>query len=222
MSSAGPLINLEQTFKDLERLISSDSLAASPAQLRHMLQLLDDVTFIPALKALLERLRGQPQAFDIPNAVRGMARRAEELQGRREFTRTALTTAGAGGGTALVVGGTLACLNPAIGLIAPIAAAGGAWMGLEGYFAGRKLEQERVLYKQLAERVLAISKGMSINFSLSALTLAIIGVVLSVIFAITARVLTYRPHERKQDHIGAVIDKAIVHIHTAFLKDPSR
>jgi hypothetical protein len=103
--------------------------------------LLDDVTFIPELKKLLARQHNSPQLYEIPNSIIDMQRKAEELQGRREFTRTAITTGGTGGGTALVVGGILACLNPAIGLIALIPVAGGAWMGLEAYLRVESLSR---------------------------------------------------------------------------------
>jgi hypothetical protein len=159
MSGGRTSPDLEEALKELDALFV-EGMAPSAGQLKRARDLLDDATFLPELKKLLERRHNDPQVYEIPNTIIRIMRKAEELQGQREFTRNALTSAGIGGSTALVVGGILACLNPAIGLVVLIPAAGGAWMAIEGYMAGRKLELERVLYKQIAERLATISKGL--------------------------------------------------------------
>ena len=158
MSGSGLPPDILAAIGGIERTI--DSGAASADQLRTILTLLDDVTLVPEIKALLARMNNQPQVYEVPNTLTRTMRRAEELRDEREFRRSLATTMGAGGGTALLVGSLLACLNPVVGAIALIPAAGGAWVGFVAWAGGRRLDKERTLYRQIAERLAAVLKGV--------------------------------------------------------------
>jgi uncharacterized membrane protein HdeD (DUF308 family) len=63
-----------------------------------------------------------------------------------------------GGGTALIIGGVVALLNPAIAFLALVAVGGGAIMGGAAWIGVRRLDDERSAYKQIGERLSAILK----------------------------------------------------------------
>lgn len=65
-----------------------------------------------------------------------------------------------GAGTGLITGGVVALLNPAIGFLALIAVGGGAVMGGAAWIGMRRLDDERSVYRQIAERLSAILKAV--------------------------------------------------------------
>jgi hypothetical protein len=58
-----------------------------------------------------------------------------------------------GGGTALIFGGIISLLKPAIGFLALIAVGGGAMMGGAAWIGARRLDDERSAYRQIAEQL---------------------------------------------------------------------
>jgi hypothetical protein len=109
-----------------------------------------------AIKDELARSRSNSQVYEIPNTITRIMRRAEELRDEQEFQRQVITTMGAGGGTSLLVGSLLACINPAMGAMALVPAFGGILVGFAAWVGGRRLDKERTFYRQIAERLAAI------------------------------------------------------------------
>lgn len=67
---------------------------------------------------------------------------------------------GIGGGASLIVGGFVSLLNPAIGFLALVVMWGGAMTGGAAYIGARRLDDERSVYKQIAERLSAVLKAV--------------------------------------------------------------
>ncbi len=112
------------------------------------------------MRELLQRRHNDPQIYEIPNTVVRIMRKVEEYRDEREFHRALVTTMAAGGGTALIVGSIMAGLNPLVGGFALVPAAVGVWSAGVAWIAGGRLDKERILYKQIAERLAAIIKAM--------------------------------------------------------------
>ena len=90
-----------------------------------------------------------------------LIRLAEERRDQKETHRGWVKQIGLAGSGALVFGGILACLNPAIGVLAIIPVAGGIFVAGTSCFGMKRLVEERTLYKQLAERLSEIRKAMT-------------------------------------------------------------
>lgn len=121
--------------------------------------LFDDATFLPELKKLLVRLDSNPdEKVAVLNRLTFIMREAETLRDRRESERGLIGQMAVGGGTALIIGGIISLLNPAIGFLALIAVGGGAMMGGAAWIGARRLDDERSAYRQIAERLSAILK----------------------------------------------------------------
>ncbi len=83
---------------------------------------------MPVLKEAQRRKVGHNSRFSIPNALSALMRLTEERRDQKETHRGWVNQFGLAGSGALVFGGILACLNPAIGLAAIIPIAGGVFV----------------------------------------------------------------------------------------------
>jgi hypothetical protein len=150
--------------RDIEALLArvERDLGDEPSAdgLRQIRSLFDDATFLTQLKDLLARRHNDPQIYEIPNTIMRIMRRAEELRDERETDRGVVNSMALGGGTGLIVGGIVACLNPVIGLFAIIPAIGGLAMAGTSWMGVRRLDKERTLYRQIAERLAVIYKAI--------------------------------------------------------------
>ncbi len=57
------------------------------------------------------------------------------------------------GGAALVGGSVIALASATFPLVVLLPIADGAWMAFRGYFEARRIDEERILYGQMAERM---------------------------------------------------------------------
>jgi hypothetical protein len=147
--------------KTLEWIRSNLDGTPSAEQLRAVRAILDDATFVPVLKEALKRRIGHNSGISIPNELSALMRLAEERRDQKETHRGWVNQFGLAGSGALVFGGILACLNPAIGVLAIIPVAGGIFVAGTSCFGMKRLDEERTLYRQLAERLSEIRKAMT-------------------------------------------------------------
>ena len=145
--------------KTLEWIRSNLDGTPSAEQLRAVRTILDDATFVPVLKEALKRRIGHNSGISIPNELSALMRLAEERRDQKETHRGWVNQFGLAGSGALVFGGILACLNPAIGVLAIIPVAGGIFVAGTSCFGMKRLDEEKTLYKQLAERLSEIRKA---------------------------------------------------------------
>lgn len=94
------------------------------------------------------------------NRLRRIMPRTETLRDDLESQSKQISTIGVSGGVSFVVGATLATLNPAMGLISLVMLVGGAGFGGAGWIGARRLDRERTVYKQIAERMSEINKAI--------------------------------------------------------------
>jgi hypothetical protein len=149
---------IEETLDWIESDLSG---TPSAEQLRAIRIILDDATFVPVLKEALKRNIGHNSRFSIPNELSTLMRLAEERRDQKETHRGWVNQFGLAGSGALVFGGILACLNPIIGVLAIIPIAGGIFVAGTSCIGMRRLDEEKTLYKQLAERLSEIRKAIT-------------------------------------------------------------
>jgi hypothetical protein len=138
-----------------------------PLQLSELIQirnLFDDATFLPGLKKLLARLHNDPdKQIQLVNGITWLMRSFETLRDTKESQRQLMGLMAVGGSMSLVVGGILSLLNPAIGFLALVAVGGGGTMVGTGWIGARRLDDERSVCKQIADRLSTIQKAVE-NF----------------------------------------------------------
>lgn len=160
MSGTGPTPDIDDVLRRIEKQISDPLPADELARIR---ELFDDATFLPELRKILLGLHNRPDdKVTVLNRLTKIMRQAEAMRDRRESERGLVGQMAIGGGTGLIVGGVIALLNPAIGLLALVAAGGGAVMGGAAWFGVRRLDDERTVYKQIAERLAIIVKAVEL------------------------------------------------------------
>lgn len=156
MSLGQPHPDIEATLGQIEVRVRHSMPSDELVQIRN---LFDDATFLPELKKLLVRLDNKPEEkIAVLNRLTAIMRKAETLRDKRESERSLVGQMAVGGGTALIIGGVVSLLNPAIGFLALVAVGGGAIMGGAAWIGARRLDDERSAYKQIAERLSAILK----------------------------------------------------------------
>jgi hypothetical protein len=101
--------------KTLDWIRSNLDGTPSAEQLRAIRTILDDATFVPVLEEALKRRIGHNSGISIPNELSALMRLSEERRDQKETHRGWVNQIGLAGSGALVFGGILACLNPAIG-----------------------------------------------------------------------------------------------------------
>ena len=145
----------------LRQIESKIRLSMPIEELLRIRDLLDDAAFLPDLKALLRQLGNNPEEkITLLNRLTLTMRETERLRDKRESWRSLIGQMALGGGTGLIIGGVVAFLNPVVGLLALIVAGGGALMGVTGWIAARRLDDQRSAYKQITDRVSAIIKAV--------------------------------------------------------------
>ena len=149
--------DIEAVLEQVETALS-DRLGAD--ELRAIRDLLDDAAFLPQLQALLARRHNDPQIYGIPNTIARIMRKAEERRDEVETDRGWISTMAAGGGAALIVGSVIASLNPIVGVLALAAAAGGLAMAGTSWIGLRRLDKEKTIYRQIAERLAEVLKAV--------------------------------------------------------------
>ena len=143
--------------KTLDWIRSNLDGTPSAEQLRAIRTILDDATFVPVLKEALKRRIGRNSGISIPNELSALMRLVEERRDKKETFRGWVNQFGLTGSGALVFGGILACLNPAIGILGIIPVAAFSWS--EHHVGVKRLDEEKTLYKQLPERLSEIRKA---------------------------------------------------------------
>jgi hypothetical protein len=131
------------------------------SELVRIRRLFDDPTFLIALKKLLSRLHNDTdERVGIITSLTEILRSAEEFRDKRESQRGLIGQMAVGAASGLIVAGAVAMLNPAIGLFALAAIVGGAGIGGVGWTGARRLDDERSVYKQIADRLAVILKAV--------------------------------------------------------------
>ena len=126
-------------------------------RLRDIRDWLDDPAFLAELLSYIRTLNDPDSLNDIRSRIRHLWRLCEERCDQRKLDKEIILQMGVVGGVGLVTGSLIASASATFPFVVMVPIVGGAWMALQGHFGVRRLDAERLLYQQLAERAKQIS-----------------------------------------------------------------
>jgi hypothetical protein len=158
VSQNEPALDIVAVLRELESALRAGCTAG---KLNELITLLDDATFLPELQRVMKTMHNQPAGlYEIPNAIKRCMRIAERRRDKNDTHARIIQATAIGGGSALIVGGIVATLNPVVGLLALVPVVGGmATLGVSCLGVSR-VDDEKSGYKQLAERLAEIHKAI--------------------------------------------------------------